>query len=395
MNRLLIGLIVALTAVFATKAHAATTTDTVISLITCHPGSEIYELEGHSALRIQMPAADVAVSYGLFNFREPNFVYRFVKGETDYMAGAIPWDIFVQEYSFAGRRVDQQVLNLTSEQKQRLIDIVSTNLLPENCRYRYNYVKDNCATRPLAAIEGSIQPDSLVLGTSPVEASTFREVMRMYHRNYPWYQFGIDLALGSGIDYTLAPREYNFAPVLLQQQVAGATVNGRPLVSSATTIVDSPTSPVAGPTPWYLTPMAVCWAIFVLLAVATVHDLRRRRTTRWVDALYFGLLGLTGCIVTFLIFVSVHEATSPNYLFMWLNPLCFVPTIFIWLKNGKNVVISYQFVNFALVMLLCLLWAWLPQSANRAFWPLILADLMRSASYIYINFKNQKPLVSK
>ena len=31
-------------------------------------------------------------------------------------------------------------------------------------------------------------------------------------------------------------------------------------------------------------------------------------------------------------------------------------------------------------------WPWLPQSANAAFIPLIICDLMRSASFIYINY---------
>lgn len=50
-------------------------------------------------------------------------------------------------------------------------------------------------------------------------------------------------------------------------------------------------------------------------------------------------------------------------------------------------VLSYQIINFALVLILCLGWWWLPQSANPAFLPLVLGDLMRSASYIKLNFR--------
>ncbi len=36
-------------------------------------------------------------------------------------------------------------------------------------------------------------------------------------------------------------------------------------------------------------------------------------------------------------------------------------------------------------------WLWLPQSANTAFIPLILCDMTRSVSYIYItNFKRKQ-----
>lgn len=369
----------------------AVESDTVVSLITCAPGADIYELEGHTAIRLQSPEFDVAVSYGIFNFNAPNFVYRFVKGETDYMVGAIPWDVFVREYELTHRRVDEQVLNLTSGQTATLVELINDNLQPWNRVYRYNYVKDNCATRPLAMIEKAVG-DSITLGPTGFDVQSlpvsFRDVMRYYHRNYPWYQFGIDLALGSGIDYPLGSREFAFVPVLLEQQIDGAKVNGHPLAQSPVTVVgDGTWNAVEPATPFFLTPMFVCWLVFALLLWATIRDNRRGAVTKWIDAVYFGVLGLAGLLLTFLIFVSVHEATSPNYLYLWLNPFCLLPTIFIWLKKCKSMVLSYQIINFALVLILCLGWWWLPQSANPAFLPLVLGDLMRSASYIKLNFR--------
>ena len=65
-----------------------------VSLITCAPGKEIYQLEGHSALRIKRPGSyDVAVNWGVFDFNAPNFVYRFVKGETDYIGVSYPFSL--------------------------------------------------------------------------------------------------------------------------------------------------------------------------------------------------------------------------------------------------------------------------------------------------------------
>lgn len=382
--RRLYSILLALVAAFTVAAQPA---DTAVYLVTAYPGADIYELEGHTAIRVDMgPGRDYAVSYGVFDFNAPNFVYRFVKGETDYMAGLVPWNYFVESYRVQGRRVEQQRLNLTSVQKRRLLSLLEENLRPENRVYRYNYVKDNCATRPLALIEKAVG-DSIALGPTQWDVqswpASFRYVMRHYHKNYPWYQFGIDLALGSGIDYPLEPREFSFAPVDLAVQIAGARVGGAHLADVPEAVVDVPAdAAVLAPTPWYLTPLAVCWAAFALLLWATVRDWRRCRVTRWVDALYFGILGLAGLLLTFLIFVSVHEATSPNWLYLWLNPFCLIPTIFIWLKKCKKVVLWYQFINFAVVFLGLACWWWIPQSANAAFLPLVLGDLMRSASYI-------------
>ena len=383
-------LIIALIAGFATAP--ALETDTLVSIVTCYPGNDIYELEGHTALIIRLnDGTDVAVHWGLFDFDAPGFVYRFVKGETDYMCGWMPWSRFVEAYRHDGRRVDEQVLDLTSEQKHRIVALLENNLQPQNRVYRYNYVKDNCATRPMQiiheAIGDSLRPGPCMFDTWS-RPTSFRDVMRFYHENYPWYQFGIDLALGSGIDYPLQPAEYSFAPLLLEQQIAGATLHRRHIARPIRTVVAFPADNVVeDPTPWYLTPMAVCWAIFLLLLWATIRDQRRKRVTKWVDALYFGIMGLAGLLLTFLIFVSVHEATSPNYLYIWLNPLCLIPVVFIWLKNGCKVVFCYQIINFAVVFTGLACWWWLPQSANAAFLPLVLGDLLRAGSYIKLTYK--------
>jgi len=386
-------LALAITLIISILTGHAHNTDTIVSLITCYPGHDIYELEGHTALRLRIGDDNgFVVHWGLFDFDAPNFVYRFVKGETDYMCGLAPWGDFAMAYSRQGRRIDEQILNLNGTQKRRIVELLQENLLPQNRVYRYNYVKDNCATRPLQIIR-TATGDSLRTGPCVFDTwsrpASFRDVMRFYHRNYPWYQFGIDLALGSGIDYPLKSEEYAFVPLLLEQQIEGATVNNRHIAGHVQTVVDFPAdNAIAGPTPWYLTPFAVCWTVFALLLYATVRDRRRRSVTKWIDAVYFGILGMAGLLLTFLIFISVHEATSPNFLYIWLNPLCLIPVVFIWLKNGKKVVLCYQIINFAAVFAGLACWWWLPQSANAAFLPLVLADLIRAGNYISLTYKS-------
>lgn len=364
--------------------------DTVVSLITAFPGRDIYELEGHSAIRINMgPGRDYAVSYGVFDFNAPHFVYRFVKGETDYMVGMVPFDYFLQGYASQGRRIEEVKLNLSWEEKERLIGLLTDNLKPENRVYRYNYVKDNCSTRPLEIIEKSLT-DTLLLGPTSWDEksspSTFRDVMRSYHKNYPWYQFGIDLALGSGIDYPLSSRDYSFVPMLMAEKVYKGSIGGRAIAERPVALVDvAPDAAIDGSTPWFLTPLFVCWLVFALLVCVAVYDLKRKKITRWVHATYFGVLGLVGLLLTFLIFISVHEATSPNYLYFWLNPLCLIPTIFIWFKGCRKLVWWYDLLNFALLIVITCVWCFLPQSANAAFLPLVLGDIVLSGSYIAIN----------
>ncbi len=387
-------ILAALTAIMICIAASAQA-DTAVYIVNIYPGPDIYELEGHTAIMVETPNEGlVAYNYGVFDFDAPNFVYRFVKGETDYMAAAQNGNYFLAAYNSQQRRMVAHELNLDSSQKARLIDALKTNVLPDNRVYRYNYVKDNCATRPLRVVENVIG-EKIDLAPAPIEANsgieiTFRNIMRHYHRNYPWYQFGIDLALGSGIDYPLTRREMAFAPAELDGMLAHATVGGKRLVSRSTAINEfAPDSAIEGPTPWYVTPMAVALLVLAVAIILTVRDVRRRRVTRWFDAVYFGVLGLTGLLLTFLIFVSVHEATSPNWLYLWLNPLCLVPTIFIYIKKARNFVLCYQKLNFALLLAFCIAWPFTGQSGNVAFIPFLLADMIRAASYIYIVSHNK------
>lgn len=366
--------------------------DTVrVSMITCHAGSDIYELCGHSALRIQAGGDDIAVNYGMFDFDAPNFVYRFVKGETDYMVGAYPFERFLRSYLRDGRRVVEQELNLTQQQSRRMLRLVEENLLPENRVYRYNYVKDNCATRPVAIIERAIG-DTItfpVSETGGVGLSSFRDEMRRFHKNYPWYQFGIDLCLGNGIDYVITAREKGFAPETLEQLLCCATIPDSagvavPLVKRTSIINEGkPGGVVDGPTPWYITPMAVAWLLLAVIVAVSVYDIRRRGIFRVADTLLFGIEGLAGCLLTFLIFVSVHEATSPNWLYLWLNPLCFIPAVVVWTKKHVRLLMSCHFANFVALFLLLILLGCGVQSGNPAFIPLILASAIRSITCLY------------
>lgn len=364
----------------------------VVSLITCYPGQNIYELYGHTELRVRGKGYDWVFNYGTFDFRAPNFIYRFVKGETDYMLAGYP-----SEYMYVGyenRKIVEQVLNLTPEQARAVSNALFNGAQPENRTYRYNYVLDNCSTRPRDIVEA-------VVGTSlqypPMPAGlTFRSMMHRYNTNYAWQQFGIDLALGSGLDYELDARQQMFAPISLMQAFGGATIERGgervPLVTDTNTLnPGSDEGDILPPTPWYLHPMTLAVALLLAMAALSVRDVRRRNTTRWADSLLFGIAFLGGAVVAFLVFISTHEATSPNYNLLWLHPLHIVPAVLVWIKSAKKVVVCYHFVNFAVIFITMALWAVLPQCANAAFFPLMGALAVRSLSYLMVTRNTAKP----
>ncbi|MDE6645621.1 MAG: DUF4105 domain-containing protein, partial [Muribaculaceae bacterium] len=231
MQRTLITLCAILFSFSALRASQSATSDTTpdsgsVALLTCYPGHEVYELEGHTALRIIMPdGTDMTVNWGLFDFNSPNFLYRFVKGETDYRMGAAPTAQFLNQYAREGRRVDQTPLHLSPQERDRLVWLIDSTFRIGSPVYRYNYVLDNCATRPVDYLSDAIGSPIQLTDTTALASragNTFRADMTAFHSHYPWYQFGIDLALGSLIDRPLSPGQHGFAPVSLALMLDGS-----------------------------------------------------------------------------------------------------------------------------------------------------------------------------
>lgn len=369
----------------AMKSDMEVRPDTTVSIVTIYPGSDIYELEGHTVLRMRYGMQDLAVNWGVFDFDAPNFVYRFVKGETDYTMDIAPWPLLQMYYTQQGRRIVERELNLTGAEKSEILHAIGVNYLPGNRVYRYNYVKDNCATRPLAIVEGALadsirfgRPDDLVAGSQ-----SWREDMRRYHRNYPWYQLGIDLALGSGLDVPITERDHLFAPVALDKRLEGATTGGRNLVKSTNILNDvAEDNAMLAPTPWYLTPWAVFTLIFAAVAVITLRDWRRRKPTRRVDTVLELAVGAGGLVLSFLIFVSTHFATSPNWLYLWMNPLPLLIAVNVWIKGAEKLVFWLQIANFAMIFAAIIVWPIVGEGINTALTPLLAACMSRALLYI-------------
>lgn len=366
----------------------------VVSLLTAWPGPEVYQLCGHSAIRIRGAEVDSVWNYGVFNFDEPNFVYRFVKGETDYMLVGYPTMWFMPEYLSEGRKVLEQDLNLTQDEAWKLRSLLQTEALPQNRTYRYNYVKDNCATRITDRLAQAT--DARLIFPDTIAYGTFRREMRAFHRDYPWYQFGIDLALGSGLDRELRANEEMFVPTVMSDRYAKATLSdGRRLVSDTRQLTPDSGHATLPPTPWYLTPNFWSVICFILMAAFSVFMAWKRRILRWLYCLWFALIGLGGCVIAFLVFASDHEATSPNMLLLWLNPLQLIVAVCVWWPRAHWPVNIMAWYNIVVLGILLIIWPFQLQSANPAFFPLMGATLALSIVYAILDYKQSYNINSK
>ena len=361
-----------------------------ISLITCEPGPEIFELYGHQAIRVSRPDRDQVYNYGVFDFNAPGFVYRFVKGETDYMCEAVPTWYFLHEYERRGSKVTEQVLNLTPAEASRLAALLDYDADPVHSTYRYKYCTNNCATRVLDRLDEALGYPVAYPDGAP-ENATYRDAIRKYNEGYPWYQLGIDLALGSGIDRPVSAREKMFVPLVLKESARGARkADGSPLVGREVTLLPGQGDMRQAPTPAYMTPLAAsCLLLLVALWIAYVC-FRRASAGRFAvpagakifASIWLLITGLAGCLVWFLVFVSVHEATSPNLLAWWLTPLALALIPFVWLRGRRGRALASALFTLYAVAVLGLLCAWplLPQNTNEALFPLMFVSLIVAAT---------------
>lgn len=361
------------------------------SLLTCAPGTEIYALFGHTALRYEnfSTKEDWVYNYGMFSFRTPNFVMRFVKGETDYQLGKIPYLYFKEEYAERGSSVCQQDLNLSEGEKTKLLRLLEENYLPQNRVYRYNYFFDNCTSRARDKVEESIQ-GKVVYPENP-ETRTFRDIIHEYTAGYEWSEFGIDLCLGSEADRLIGEREQMFAPFYLLAFARDAYIQREsgekvPLVRTEMKVVDAGREDA--PTGFF-SPMVCACLLLLLTMLVLCWGIREKKVMWGWDALLFGAQGVGGCLIAFLFFFSVHPTVGSNWLLLLFNPLplLYLPVmIYKGIKGRKD---YYHVINVLYLTLFIILTPLLPQKFPVTILPLTLTLWMCSLGHLYIYKKKE------
>ena len=304
------------------------------SLITCSPHEEIYSLYGHTALRFhdlhEGRQEDVVFNWGVFSFKAPFFVARFVFGLTDYELEIAPFEAFCRYYKRWGSSVTEQVLNLTSEEKLALNLALEENYQPENRVYRYNYFYDNCSTRPRDIIERSIKGKIVYEQREDYEPS-FREMIHAKTRHHDWSTFGNDMLLGVKADMKTTRREQEFLPENLLYDFDHARINGadgswRPLVKERR----QPVAPgvQVKEQDFFCTPMECAMLLLVVSVLVFMAEWRRKTTYKYWDAALMTLMGLAGCVLFVMIF-SQHPTTSLNLQLLLVNPvhLFYLPAV--------------------------------------------------------------------
>lgn len=349
-----------------------------ISVLTLGPyQGELYSAFGHSAIRVYDPASgrDLAFNYGVFDFNQPNFYLNFTRGHLLYKLGYYDYDLFRDHYISHNRFVHEQVLDLTPEQKQKVIDYLVWNIQPENVNYLYDYFYNNCATK-VRDVFVEVFGDSIKFDASYAPAGyTVRDLTHAYLPKQPWGELGIEICLGQPMDKELTTYQYMFIPDYVESGFNHATLKGKPLVKESISVYEAKTEKTSFNIfhPW------IIFGVFLLITIIlTLRDWKRKQLTKWFDVFVFSLLGWLGLLLFVLWVATDHRAAANNFNLLWAFPLHAVVGPMIFRKKYSGFVKKY-FLAIGIVLVATLaLWAFLPQQLNVFLIPVVIALAVRS-----------------
>jgi hypothetical protein len=381
-----LALLFTISIIFSFTSFAQTDTCHLrITLLTCSPGSELYSTFGHTAVRVTdaQAATDLVFNYGTFEFA-PDFYTKFIRGKLLYSLSVQYFSDFVNDYNFEQRGIIEQELNLTCAEKQKLYEALQINALEENRHYRYDFLFDNCSTRPAVIIAKNTNAPVVLNDILPEDKPTFRNLIHTYlnRAHQYWSKFGIDILLGSKLDKKVNTEEATFLPDYLMTAFDSATVNNQPLVSSKQTILKQP-HPINKKS--FFRPEIVFSILFVIIALLTfVKNKNAKQFLKIFDFVFFLTLGIAGAIILFMWFGTDHVVTQNNFNLVWALPTHLF-AVFTLHKN-KSWHLTYFKTIFVISCLFLLSWFILPQQLNFTVLPILLIIILRSW---YLGFKRK------
>lgn len=346
------------------KALAQDTTTSAsriqISILTCDAAEDIYTLWGHTAVRVidSVNHTDIVFNYGTFNFNEPNFIAKFVKGDLLYFVSVNYYSDFLNEYQIEKRNVYEQVLQLSKDEKIKWYTALQVNTIGNNRFYLYNFISDNCTTR---IKDGLLKVSPLT--PSALNVKSYREeiISAPYKHQLPWIGLGIDLLLGSFSDQKPNNVQAGFLPFLLHQQLANT---GHLVIKENVLKFAEPTESLSQ-SPFYLLII-----IFIFYTFCSLwNSLLTQKLAKILDIVFLMALTLGGSLMFYMSFISKHTACYQNYNLMWIHPLYIIALIFYFIPSKLVGQIGMVFLSSVIALIITCYW--LPQHFSKEVWMLI------------------------
>jgi hypothetical protein len=302
------------------------------SVITCDTGNESYSLFGHTAIRITdlENNLDVVYNYGAFDFRTPNFVAKFAKGDLQYFAVANTFSDFMSQYTYEQRSVFEQELVIPLAYKQKLFDNLTAVLSSNESYYTYKFIDKNCTSMVVDILNKTLE--SKIITKDFDTDKTYRSILFPYFDNFFYEKLGTSIIFGTKVD------EYSnhiFLPFELHKSLQKTQFKNQLLCKESKTLLEFKKQ---APNSWWNN----IYTYLIFLGLILILN------KKYLHVFYLMIMGFLGIFFATVGFYSFHQELANNYNVLLFNPSLLVLLYFLLVKN-KKWIINLAVFNIVLI----------------------------------------------
>lgn len=254
-RRCLVAALLGVLGLLATTAQARE--PVAAELMTVAPGEIYWERFGHNALIVSFDdGSRTSYNFGYFDFDQPGFLVRFLRGHMLYLAVAIDAAADLDYYLQSGRSIRLQRLDLDRQALSRLAAHLERAVAPDEREYRYDYYTRNCSTKIRDALDVALDGALKRATISRSRGLSYRDFTLSHAAPVPWLYVGTHLGLSEAVDRPISLWSEQFLPARVADVAAelrNAEGDG-PLVQAERFLGPAWPDPPAFPErmPWWL-----------------------------------------------------------------------------------------------------------------------------------------------
>lgn len=310
-----------------------------ITLLTCSSGKETFSAWGHTAIRVvdKTASIDVVYDFGRFDFNTPNFYRKFIKGKLNYQLGAQNTYYFYKGYERENRQIIEQKLNISKEDKIKIIQKLQYLYQPENRYYLYRFAGRNCTTELRDLIFKNVSTNF----ETTLTEKTQREQLNEFLSGRLWLKFSMSLIMGYKIDKEIDSYQSMFLPDYLCRELRNIKVGDESIIEKET-IFNQVIDPYKSNYPSLANPI---FTFLLLLIIVLLFK------SNYLQNTVLFIIGLTGLVVLLVSLITEHPELQYNLNILWLNPL-YILMVFKFNKRPKlKIGIVYLIQSLIIVMI--------------------------------------------
>lgn len=328
--------------------------DAKISVLTCGTGDDLHATFGHTALRVQdiQQDIDVVFNYGTFNFSTPNFYLKFIKGDLLYQLSVSTFDDFFSYYKHVNRRVSEQELYLTAEQKQKVWKKILHQFNTSERYYTYKFIDNNCTTKVADVINDVLQEPLKV--SFKQNNANYRTLLNEYLTTNYFAKLSINLIFGQKVNHLSTSV---FLPSKLEKSLEISTNGSHKIVAQESVLYQG----IEKSNFNFFNSIGFLFLICFILGFLILKN--------WFRKSWFIILGFLGCFFLGVWLYSFHKEVYYNNVVLFCNPM-FLFYVFIKNKTIRKSLLAAIFGLFVIYLF------WISLEVLWIFSPLLLLTIV-------------------